>query len=117
MTRPLASQLARTSDLEEHLCYVIHAAGLPAPVRQYRAIMPRRWKWDLAWPDYRILLEVDGAIWIQGRHTRGPGVEADAEKQSAAAAAGWRTMRVTKGLITSGRALELIEAALNWEER
>ena len=59
-----------------------------------------------------LLAEVDGGTWVQGRHNRGAGIEQDAEKQSAAAALGWRTLRLTGAMIESGRALELIEGAL-----
>ena len=100
------------SDLEEALCFQIRAAGLPVPERQFKAVEGRKWRWDLAWPAQQLLLEVDGAIWIQGRHNRGRGIEGDAEKQSAAAATGWRTMRVTERMIDSGRAVELLEVAL-----
>ena len=105
------------SDLEAALCFQIRAVGLPAPERQYKAVQGRRWRWDLAWPDARLLLEVDGGQWVQGRHNRPGrwGIDNDAENQSTVASQGWRTMRVTGSLIESGRAVELIEAALRYE--
>jgi very-short-patch-repair endonuclease len=87
-------------------------AGVEAPERQYRAFPPRRWLFDFAWPAHRLLLEVDGGQWVQGRHNRGLGIEGDAEKQSRAAAEGWRTMRVTRKMIETGRAVMLVEVAL-----
>lgn len=87
-------------------------AGLPIPERQFRAVPERRWKWDLAWPDHWLLLEVDGGTYVYGGHNRGVRIDGDAEKQSAAAALGYRTMRVTKHMIDSGRALDLLELAL-----
>jgi very-short-patch-repair endonuclease len=70
----------------------------------------------MAWPDARLLLEVDGGLWVGGRHNQPGrwGIDNDAEKQSTAAAQGWRTMRITNSLIDSGRAVELIEAALGY---
>lgn len=104
--------MSRRSDLEEGLVFAIHAARLPEPERQYRAVEGRRWAWDFAWPSHMLLLEVDGGTWSQGRHNTGTGIEGDAEKQSVAAALGWRTMRVTGKMIDSGRAVELLEGAL-----
>lgn len=91
----------------------IKQVGLPLPERQHRAVDGRLWAWDFAWPSERLLVEVDGGTWIQGRHNRGDGIEKDAEKQSTAAALGWRTMRLTGKLIDSGRAIELLETALS----
>lgn len=100
------------SELEEGFLFVVRAHGLPMPERQYKAVAGRRWAWDFAWPTERLLVEIDGGTWVQGRHTRGAGVEGDAEKQSTAAALGWRTMRLTGKLIDSGRAVELLRTAL-----
>jgi very-short-patch-repair endonuclease len=100
------------SDLEEAVVGLCRLHRLPAPTRQYRAVPARRWKWDLAWPDHSLLMEVDGGTFVYGGHNRGVRIDGDAEKQSAAAALGWRCMRVTKHMIDSGRAIELLEEAL-----
>lgn len=50
---------------------------------------------DYAWPDYMIALEVDGGVWIRGRHSRGSGMIGDMEKYNHAACDGWRVLRVT----------------------
>lgn len=65
------------------------------PVREYRAFPPRRWRFDLAWPSYKIALEIDGGVYTLGRHTRGKGFEADCRKMNSAAASGWTVFRVT----------------------
>jgi very-short-patch-repair endonuclease len=88
------------------------AIGLPAPQTELRFAPPRRWRFDLAWPDRKLACEVDGAIWTQGRHTRGAGVERDMEKYNAAALDGWRVLRVSTGMVRDGRALKVLEAAL-----
>jgi hypothetical protein len=91
---------------------VITAAGLPAPVKEFRFAPPRRWRFDLAWPSLRIALEIEGGVWAHGRHVRGKGYERDAEKYNAATLAGWRVLRVTRDMIRDGRALALLESAL-----
>lgn len=65
-------------------------AGLPAPVFEYQFHPSRKWRFDLAWPDARIYLEVDGGIWITGGHNRGAQILKDWEKRNAATALGWR---------------------------
>jgi hypothetical protein len=91
---------------------VITAAGLPAPCREYRFAPPRRWRFDYAWPDYRLALEVEGGTWSGGRHVRGAGYEKDCDKYNTAALLGWTVLRVTSGMVRDGRALALVEQAL-----
>lgn len=75
-------------------------------------IVPRRWRFDFAWPGLRVAAECEGGIWTGGRHVRGAGYEADAEKYNAAALLGWVVLRFTRRQITSGDALEQIERAI-----
>jgi hypothetical protein len=86
---------------------IVTAAGLPAPIREYRFAPPRLWRFDLAWPFLRLALEIEGGTWTAGRHVRGKGYENDCEKYNAAALAGWRVLRVTTDMIQDGRALAL----------
>jgi len=63
-----------------------------------------------------LLVEIDGGGWTQGRHTRGSGVEKDAEKQSAAAILGYRVIRCTPRQVENGTALSWIRQALGIAE-
>lgn len=90
----------------------IKAAKLPVPVREFRFHETRKWRFDFAWPEHLISLEIDGATWTGGRHTRGSGYEADAEKLNEAAVLGWRVFRATRGMVKSGYALRLLESVL-----
>lgn len=67
--------------------------GLPAPVREHAFHPDRKWRFDFAWLDQRIALEVEGGIWIGGGHSRGSGVAKDIEKYNAATVLGWRIIR------------------------
>ena len=81
--------------------------------REYRFMPPRRWRFDFAWPaGKRLAVEVDGATWINGRHTRGKGYEKDCEKFAEAAILGWRVIRVTPAMVKDGRAIDYITRAL-----
>jgi very-short-patch-repair endonuclease len=70
-------------------------AGLPEPVAEHRFAAPRRWRFDWAWPQYHLALEIDGGVWTRGRHTRGAGFLRDIEKLNAAAIQGWWVLRTT----------------------
>lgn len=102
----------RTSPLEAEMELQIKAAKLPVPVREFRFHETRKWRFDFAWPEHLISLEIDGATWTGGRHTRGSGYEADAEKLNEAAVLGWRVFRATRGMVKSGYALRLLESVL-----
>lgn len=93
----------------------IRFAKLPEPVREFPGIPGRKFKFDGAWPLRRLAFEVDGAVWVNGRHSRGSGIQTDCEKFSLAAVHGWRVMRFTTDMVRSGKALQLVEMALKAE--
>ena len=64
--------------------------GVPAPVAEHQFHPVRKWRFDWAWPDWLLYLEVDGGIWIQGGHNRGAQLKKDWEKRNAASCMGWR---------------------------
>ena len=103
--------------LEDRLLALVRAAGLPEPVRelQFAKSIGRRWRFDFAWPEQRVAVEVDGGIFVAGRHSRGAGQLADMEKQAAAVLLGWRVLRVAAPHFRSGQAVEWIRAALGME--
>lgn len=67
---------------------------------------------DYAWPQWKIALEVEGAVWVQGRHTRGSGFVKDMEKYNAAAVLGWRVVRCTPQTVTSAATIEMLRKLL-----
>lgn len=81
-------------------------------VAEYRWHPTRRWRFDVAWPAVKLAVEVDGGGWINGRHSRGSGVEADCEKVSTAVCDGWRVLRVTPRQVRSGQAAQWVLEAL-----
>lgn len=100
------------SELEMALVTRLERAGLPIGVGQYRIVEGRQFTWDRAWPEHRVCAEVQGAVWIQGAHSRGSGVQRDCFKASLAAAYGWRCLPLTREMIESGQAVQLIAQAL-----
>ena len=101
-----------TSDGELALAWQLHAAKLGGFALEHRFAPPRRWRFDFAWPDRKVAVEVEGGTFIAGRHSNGAGFEADCVKYAEAALMGWLVLRVTPHMIEDGRALALIERAL-----
>jgi very-short-patch-repair endonuclease len=97
------------SRLEETLSLHLKAAGIPDPEREYRFHQKRKWRFDFAWPDLMLAVEVEGGIYSGGRHVRGAGFQKDVEKYNAATIAGWRVLRFTAHMICDGTALQTIE--------
>lgn len=93
----------------DQLC---QAAGLPAPVAEYRFAPPRRWRFDWAWVDERVALEVQGGLFTGGRHARGPALLREHEKLNRAAALGWRLCFVIPAQVDNGEAVLIVETAL-----
>src|SRR5512136_157172 len=100
------------SKLEDLLEQHILLTGLPVPAREYRFHPERRWRFDFAWPVYKVAAEVDGGIYSRGRHVRGSGFERDAEKRNAAVLAGWRVFHFTPRMVKSGQAVQAIETMM-----
>ena len=68
--------------------------------REYRFHAVRRWRADFAHLQARCLIEVEGGIWVNGRHNRAAGFNADLEKYLEAGLAGWRVFRLGPDQIT-----------------
>ncbi|MCG6219241.1 endonuclease domain-containing protein [Vibrio diabolicus] len=101
------------SALEQTLLFQIKALGLAQPEKEYRFHETRRWRFDFAYPEQQLAVEVEGGTWAGGRHTRGSGYEKDCEKYNAAALRGWSILRFTGSMIKSGKAVETLKEALS----
>lgn len=55
----------------------------------------RKWRFDLAIPEKKVGIELEGGVWTRGRHTRGKGYISDCSKYNAAAVLGWTVLRYT----------------------
>lgn len=61
--------------------------------KEYYFHPKRRWRFDYAIPEYKIAIEIEGAIYKQGRHTRGNGFQQDMYKYNNATLLGWKVFR------------------------
>ncbi|RJO64185.1 MAG: hypothetical protein C4540_04710 [Candidatus Omnitrophota bacterium] len=77
----------------------IERAGLPIPRKEYHFHPERKWRFDFAYPDKKIAIECEGAVWTRGRHTRGAGFIGDCQKYNAAQLLGWKVLRYSSDMI------------------
>lgn len=78
---------------------------------EYRFHPTRKWRFDVAWPERKIAVEIDGGVFIQGRHSRGAGQVKDNEKINVAQSLGWRVFRFIPSDVKKGyfvRAMECV---------
>jgi very-short-patch-repair endonuclease len=82
------------SELEALLFEVLRAGGLPSPVRQHPLpSLHEPGRVDAAYPEYRLIVEVDGRRW----HTRVADFERDRRRDIDAGLLGWRVVRFVWG--------------------
>lgn len=87
-------------------------SGLPQPQREFRFHPTRRWRFDYAWPEHKVALEVEGGVWTAGRHTRAAGFLKDVEKYNEAELLGWTVLRCVPKTLCSIGTLEMLDRAL-----
>ena len=104
-----------SSPLENLFAMQLDSAGLTGYVREYQAIPGRRFRFDFAWLEQRLLVEVNGGTYTQGAHSTGQGIARDYEKANLAQLAGWRVLTFDCKAVKSGEAVEVIRQALEAE--
>ena len=104
------------SELEELLALQFKARNWK-PKREYTFHPFRKWRFDFAWPQKKVAIEVEGGVWVSGRHTRGSGFVKDMEKYNEAAKLGWRVFRFHGGDIKDGKVIEFMEDILGRKKK
>ncbi len=80
--------------------------------RELRFHETRRWRFDFAREDIKLAVEFDGLLYRGpgGGHQRVAGYEKNREKDAEALLLGWRVLRVSPGMLRSGKAYSYIAA-------
>jgi very-short-patch-repair endonuclease len=84
----------KVSKLEQRFEFLWRLLNGPDLEREYRFHPTRKWRADFAHLPSRTLIEIEGGIWVRGRHTTPRGFAADAEKYLEATLDGWRVLRL-----------------------
>lgn len=85
------------------------------PLTEHRFHPTRRWRFDYAWPEQMVALEVEGGVWVGGRHTSGAGFVKDMEKYNEAACLGWRIIRCQPRELCNSKTIDTIKRAMQWQ--
>lgn len=103
------------SDLERTLLFLMKTEKLPTPEQEVQVVPDRKFRFDFAYPEQRVAVEVEGITKFGpaiGRHQSFDGFTKDCEKYNIAALNGWLVIRVTRQHIESLKAIEWIRDAL-----
>jgi hypothetical protein len=100
------------SELEDTFAFQLRVAGLPVPIRQFQAIPGRKLAFDFGFPEWRLLVEIQGGVWTKGKHGRGSGIIQDQNKLNDAVLNGFYTLQFSVNHIKDGTALLVTQRAL-----
>ncbi len=86
---------------------------LDIPKAEYKFLKNRRFRFDFAWPDRMIAVEIEGGVFSGGRHTRGAGYTRDLEKYNLATLHGWLVFRFTTQDVTTQKAIAFMSEVMD----
>lgn len=75
---------------------------------EYRFHPVRKWRFDVAFPEAMVAVEIEGGVWSYGRHNRAATFLRDMEKYNEATMAGWSILRYAWKDVESGAIVEPI---------
>jgi len=86
-------KINRYAKFEAALTYSAKELGWGLVVAEFKFHPVRKWRADFAIPSAKLLIEIEGGFWIQGRHSRGGGSEKDIEKYNTSSIMGYALLR------------------------
>lgn len=96
------------SRLERRFEMLWQAHGGSELEKEFRFHPVRKWRADFAHLPSRTLIEIEGGIYVNGRHNRGAGFAADLEKYLEATLAGWHVVRLGPNELTAAHIERLV---------
>lgn len=118
--------LMMPSNLEKLFLFQCRAYELPEPQQEYRFAAEyvgmgkgvrerlklaylKDWRFDFAWPQYMLAVEVEGITKEGGRHQRIGGFNMDLKKYHCAMDMGWTVYRTGHHILKTGESIRLIK--------
>lgn len=111
MARRSVAKWKITKMPDRYVQYLSKQMGVEC-VSEYRFHQTRRWRFDYAFPELKVAIEIDGGVWNYGRHNRPAGYIKDMEKFNAAATLGWIVLKFTPQEKYSLKTLSQIQATI-----
>jgi len=107
----------KRSKLELKAATVLNKAGIKHFEEEYR-FCERKWRFDFAFVEEKIALEIEGGIWkgSVGGHTSGTGYTKDCEKYNTATVMGWKILRIVDSQIASGQMVNWVRDLLGYSD-
>lgn len=114
MTSPKAKSKAKAKEQARKLAELteLNLINLPGHKKEFRFHPVRRWRFDYAWPEIKIALEIHGGVFTNGRHTRGKGFTEDKVKMNTAQLLGWIVIEATTVHVNNGQMLKWVTEAI-----
>ena len=112
----------RNSADEDLFAWQCQTYDLPEPERQFYFAkdLERQFRADFAFPDYRLLVEIEGGIWRRGggAHSHPLDLLRDIERRQYATLLNWHVLPFTTDEVKNGKAIQFtckVLAALGWQ--
>lgn len=103
--------------LEDSLMFQFQAVGLN-PIRQYKFHPNRKYLADFGFPEFRLIVEVNGGIWLaKSGHNTGTGIIRDYKKSNCAQLMGYIYLQFTADEVNNGEALAMVEEYIGRSEK
>ena len=96
----------------KQMWYAMHGPDL---LEEYKFHPTRDWRFDFAHIDAKIAIEIEGGIWVQGRHVRPKGYSEDCTKYNEAQLMGWQVYRFTSenmGIVAIAKIIKKIRESV-----
>ena len=106
-----AAKRGQPSILEGRFALMWRAIDGPELVTELKFHPIKQWRFDFAHPATKIAIEIEGGTLGHSRHTKPEGYQNDCEKYNEAQFLGWKTFRLTSGMINLAH-LESIKALI-----
>ncbi len=97
LTLSQVNQALKKSKSTKILPQIWKAHGIPVPAgslgKEHVFHPVRKWRFDFAWPEKKLAVEIEGGVFSGGGHVRGAMYRKNCEKYNAAAELGWTLLR------------------------
>lgn len=89
--------------------YLLKEAGLPQPEAEVRFDKIRKYRFDYAYPNIKLAIEIEGGIYSRQSHGSITGILRDIEKYNLATMLGWRVLRIINDQYAKKGTINLIK--------